>query len=94
MKEYLVQKKKIKNSDGNDMEVSYCIVSETLVREDGFPVCECYGISIQSEDGEKSTVRTVSVSLRQIEDIIHVLAQNDVLPVQLSESLENCLERL
>lgn len=94
MKEYLVNKKKIAKPDGNLVEVSYSIVSEILTGEDGNPVCECYGISVQSGSGEKSVVRTVTISLRQVKEIIHLLEQNDVLPVQLSESVENCLELL
>ena len=94
MKEYLAQKKLIAKPDGNDMEVSYYIVSETLSTEDGHQVCECYGVSIHSSIGEKAMVRTVTISLRQIEKIIHMLARNDVLPIQLIESVENCLERL
>lgn len=94
MKEYLAQKKKITKPDGNDMEVSYYIVSEILSGEDGQPVCECYGISIYSSIGETAMVRTVTISLRQIERIIQLLARNDVLPVQLSESVENCLDLL
>ncbi len=94
MKEYLAQKKRIVKPDGSSAEVSYSIVAEILSGEDGQPVCECYGISAHSSCGEKAVVRAVTISLKQIQEMIHLLAENDVLPMQLSESVENCLDRL
>ncbi len=94
MKEYLAEKKTITKTDGSEIEVSYFIVSEELTGEDGQPVCECYGISLCSSCGERAMVRTVTVSLRQIESLLRMLARNEVLPMELSEAIENCIDQL
>lgn len=93
MKECTVDKKMIVTAEGKHTEISYCIVTEELTGEDGRFVCECYGISVLNNCGEKNTVLAITMSLKRIHQLAEKLADCDVLPIELPEAVENCLYR-
>ncbi len=89
MKEHLVSARNWADDAGRMMESRYYLTIEPV--EVGDFVFERYGVHITRDDGSETVVPGLTTSAARIEELIHLLIQNQVGPDSVADVIADWL---
>lgn len=93
MREQLLAKHVVDTESGDCYMLSYYLVIEEILDEDGVPICELYGARIEKQCTERTVSRCISRITTlgsEILRIIEALQSGTVMP----ETMDECVDVL
>ena len=95
MMKRLIRKVDVEELDGGCLY--YSLVSAPLFDADGLEYCETYGIEVEfrrGEERESGCVEAIDVSEERVLHMLHIFADNALMPTHLEDVVEDMLDEL